>query len=48
MASGVCTHAYTHVHTFADESDFKKPGVGRGRHTPGLKIEDLGIDPSTP
>ena len=27
MASGMYTHAYTHTHTLADESDYKKPGV---------------------
>ena len=27
MASGTYTHTYTRIHTLADESDYKKPGM---------------------
>ena len=41
MASGVDTYTHTHTHIhilWRNESDFKKPGVHRGRRAPGLKI----------
>ena len=28
---------HTHTHTFADKSDFKKPGARRFQGVPGLK-----------
>ena len=29
---------HTHTHTFADESDYKKPGVRWPQRVPGLKL----------
>ena len=34
---GVHAHTHMHTHTFADKSDFKKPGARQLQGVPGLK-----------